>query len=246
MGKLTNLNPPVALTTSDMPSAMATDAELAAAFNAHLEATDPHGQYLLPSEADAKYWQKNTAFFTSVSFPPASVTGNSIALSWNSVQPGQGIAEFCNFAGLGGGDAFNFFRMQGNATSPPSISNRVGRIDVVGAYVQVSDRRLKSHFSPAPGLEAVMALKPLKYTHWACSGFDEKKQSLTAGKFFALKIGFLAQDVQEVIPEAVPIPVSKEEPLGIDYNCLLACAIAAIQELQEQINKLRSQLNTKA
>src|SRR6476661_4512699 len=224
------------ITDSDIPSTIARDTETTAAIAAHLGSTNPHPQY----------YSLSNAFFTAVAFPLASAAGNSIALSWNSVQPGQGIAEFCNFAGLGGGDAFNFFRMSGNSTSPPSISNRVGRIDVVGAYVQVSDRRLKSHFSPAPGLEAVMALKPLKYTHWACSGFDEKKQSLTAGKFLALKIGFLAQDVQEVIPEAVPIPVSKEEPLGIDYNCLLACAIAAIQELQEQINKLRSQLNTKA
>src|SRR6476661_221730 len=240
MGKLTNLNPPTALTASDMPSAMATDSELASAINAHLAASDPHEQYLLPSEADAKYWQKNAAFFTNVAFPLASAAGNSIALSWNSVQPGQGIAEFCNYAGLGGGDGFNFFRMGGNAVAAPTLSHRIARIDVSGAYISTSDRRMKSHFSPAPGLEVLMKLEPLAYFHWSCEGFDRLHQTLKIGKFCTPKIGFVAQDVQAHIPEAVSIPSSTEEPWGINYNCLLAVAVQAIKEQQELITELRA------
>jgi hypothetical protein len=234
------------LTDADIPSAIARDAEVTAVMNAHLAATDPHSQYLLQNEGDARYRLSSMAFFATTPFPTANTAGNSIAFSWNSVQPGLGIAEFCNYAGLGGGDAFNFFRMPGNDLSTPSLSHRVSRIDISGGYIQTSDKRLKSNLSPAPGLEALMALTPLRYTHWGCLGFDEKSQTLKIGKFSTQKLGFFAQDVQKVIPEAVSIPSSKEELWGIDYNCLLACAIRSIQELKQEIDQLRFQLNTKA
>ena len=246
MGKLTNLNTAVALTNSDIPAAIARDAEVTAAMNAHLAASDPHSQYLLPSEGDARYRLSSTAFFTAAPLPPGSVAGNSIAISWNSVQGGLGIAELCNYAGLGGGDAFNFFRMPGSDILSPSLSHRVARIDISGGYIPTSDERLKSNFSPAPGLETLMALTPLRYTHWGCAGFDEETQTLKLGNFFTRKLGFLAQDVQKVIPEAVSIPSSSEELWGIDYNCILACAIRSIQELKQEVDELRSQLKAKA
>jgi hypothetical protein len=291
MGKLTNLNPPAPIADADIPTAIARDAEVTAAMNAHVGAVDPHSQYLLPSEgdaryrlastvitdaelpgtiardaevtaamnahvgeadphtqylrqeeADARYRQSSVAFFGSAPLPMASLAGNSIAFSWNSVQVGLGIGEICNYAGLGGGNAFDFFRMPGNSASTPTVSHRVASISISGAYVQASDKRVKSHLSSASGLEVIMKIKPLRYTHWSCEGFDEKNQTLKLGNFFARKIGFLAQDVQEVIPEAVAVPSSKEELWGIDYNCILACAVRAIQEQQQQIDELRAQL----
>jgi hypothetical protein len=239
----------VALTDGDIPNSIARDNEVTAVMNGHLAAIDPHTQYLLESEGDARYRQSSVAIFTSVPFPAASAAGNSIALSWNSVQAGLGIAEICNFAGLGGGDTLNIFRKPGNSTTTPGLSDRVARVDISGAYIQTSDERLKSHFSPAPGLEAIMGLRPLRYTHWSCNGFDEETQTLKVGKFFTRKIGFLAQEVRAIVPEAVPQITCKEEPFGIDYSCLLACVVQAIQQMngllqqqQEQINELQSQL----
>lgn len=55
MGKLTNLNPPKALTESDLPGTMSTDAEVTAALAAHLAAADPHLQYPTQSRGDARY-----------------------------------------------------------------------------------------------------------------------------------------------------------------------------------------------
>src|SRR6478672_62787 len=175
--------------------------------------------------------------------PTANSAGNSFSISWNSVQPGQGIAELCNYAGLGGGDAFNFFRMPGNANSAPTISHRVSRIDITGAYIQTSDKRVKSNFSPAPGLEIILALAPQKYRHWECTGLDDlDKKSLKKGKNFKNKVGFVAREVRKVVPEAVQLPESDEELMGIDYACIVACAVKAIQELEAQVQELRSQL----
>jgi hypothetical protein len=60
MGKLTNLNPPASIGDADIPTGIARDAEVTAVMNAHLAATDPHNQYLLMSEGDARYRQTST------------------------------------------------------------------------------------------------------------------------------------------------------------------------------------------
>jgi hypothetical protein len=243
MGKLTNLNP---ITEAEIPGAIARDTEVTAAINAainaHLVAIDPHSQYLLPSEADARYRPTSTAFFTSAPFPTANVAGNSIAFSWNSVAVNQGTAELCNYAGLGGGDAFNFFRMAGNPIAAPSLSHRISRIDIAGAYIQSSDRRLKTNLSAAPGIEVIMRIKPLTYAHWACDGFDREHQALKLGQHFTRKVGFVAQDLQRELPEAVSMPSSTNEPWGIDYNCVLAVAVRAIQQQEERLSEQQKQI----
>lgn len=47
MGKLTNLNPTAPIADADLPASMARDAEYIAADQAHVNATNPHQQYLL-------------------------------------------------------------------------------------------------------------------------------------------------------------------------------------------------------
>ena len=325
MGKLTNLNPPAPIADADIPSAIARDAEVTAAINAHVGAADPHIQYLLQSEGDARYRQKDTQTFTSgtksvgvstgpiasvdssatnrcghevqaansssaayislhrpglwgvhfgldinnqlcvggwslgnfsykifhegtpplikAPLPSAAIAGNSFVCSWNSVQPGLGVAELCNYAGNGGGPAaFDFYRLPGAADAVPTISNRVASVSVTGAYSQTSDARVKSDFRPAPGLEVLMKLEPLTYKHWNCIGFDKKNKKLELGETFIEKLGFIAQDVQKKISQAVSQIQSDEELYSLDYNCILTCAVKAIQEQQQQIDELRTQL----
>jgi hypothetical protein len=188
------------------------------------------------------FYHKSSKSSTDNAFGGVVTPSDSCSLAWNSVQNGQGIAELCNYSGLGGGDAFNFFRMPGNPTSSPTLSHRVARIDISGAYIQTSDKRLKSNISEAPGLEALLKIKPLRYTHWASNGFDEEKKQIKIGKFFTQKIGFLAQDVQKSLPEAVSTPSSEQELYGIDYNCILACAVQSIQELHEKLQQQKQQI----
>lgn len=239
------------ITESQIPPPVARDAEYIAADAAHVAATDPHPGYLTQAEGDARYRQNSVAYFVTAPLPTANVAGNSIGFGWNSVQSGQGIAEIINYSGLGGGDAFNFFRMGGNAVATPSLSNRVSRIDISGGYIQTSDKRLKTDFRIAPGLDILTKLSPVQYNHWSCDGFDRENGKLKLGEFSIAKIGFVAQEVQKVISEAVTIPTSIEELWGIDYNCILACAVRSIQELyellqqqQQEINQLRAKLKT--
>ncbi|MCC3455941.1 tail fiber domain-containing protein [Microcoleus sp. PH2017_08_TRC_O_A] len=254
MGELINLNAQV-ISDADIPAAIARDTEVTAAVAAHvaatdphpvyLTATDPHPVYLTQAEGDGRYRQSqpNGIFFVNAALPTANIAGNSIGFGWNSAQPGLGIAEVCNYAGLGGGDAFNFFRMGGNAPNAPTLSHRVARIDISGAYIQTSDKRVKRNFTNSPGLAEIRLLSPKRYRHYeVLEGFDRKDKTVKLGKNFTQKIGLIAQEVRKVLPEAVLDTESEEELYGIDYACITACLVKAVQELENQVIDLKAQV----
>ena len=237
-----DLNKPVSLLQQIALDAKNQD--IATAIANHETAPD-HTQFLTKLEANSIYYRGGThlPFFAraamSAAIAPTAV--NSIGLSWNSVQVGQGIAEFCNYAGGGSGDAFNFFRLPSNPSAGPTLANRIARIDINGAYIQVSDGRLKSNFLPAPGLQELMKLSPQRYVHWECLGCDEDDKSIMRiGKRYTRKIGFIAQELRKILPEAVPATMADEELYGIDYTVIVACLVQAVKDLNDEIIKLKN------
>ena len=57
-------------------------------------------------------------------------------------------------------------------------------------------------------------------------------------------IGFIAQEVEEVIPEIVKDKKHFDKDIKtLDYEKLTAVLIKAVQEQQEQINELKEKLN---
>jgi len=188
-----------------------------------------------------KIFREGAVNITRTPLPTAAVGANSIVVAWNSMEPGQGTAEICNYSGLGGGDTVNFFRVPGSENSI-SIFHRTARIDKNGAYLQVSDQRTKSNFSEAPGLSVILKLLPRKYKHWECNGFDYTKKELKLGKSFTEKIGFLAQEVEKELPEAVVAPQLPEGLYSLDYNVLIACLVKSIQDLNSIIKEMQEQI----
>ena len=77
------------------------------------------------------------------------------------------------------------------------------------------------------GLNVVEQLKPSYYVH---------KKDKTNKK----QIGFIAQDVLDVIPEAV---AGKEGSYGLNYGQLTAVLVNALKEQQGQINDLKQELS---
>lgn len=95
----------------------------------------------------------------------------------------------------------------------------------------VSDESLKENIQPIHyGLNEIMKMNPVSYN------FKDKEKY---GE--GLYLGNIAQDMEKVIPEAV-FTDSKTGKMGIEYSHLHAVYIKAIQELQEQINELKSLL----
>jgi hypothetical protein len=98
----------------------------------------------------------------------------------------------------------------------------------------VSDRRIKTDITRlkgANGLVAINALRPISY-YWK----DPKKGS-------GEQIGFVAQDVRDVFPQAVINTgiITKDAPDGIlslNYSALTAPMVLAIQQLDARTNSV--------
>jgi len=91
--------------------------------------------------------------------------------------------------------------------------------------INTSDASLKTNIVVSPsGLNEVMQMQPVQYNWKTNPGND-------------LQIGFLAKDIQKLIPEAVVEPVNGD-PLGMKYNELIPILVKAIQEQQKKIDEL--------
>jgi hypothetical protein len=103
------------------------------------------------------------------------------------------------------------------------------------SYVTSSDYRLKDNIQPMTGALATVALlKPCTYT-WKIDG--------------ALGQGFIAHELQAVVPDAVvgdKDAVNEDgsiKPQGIDTSFLVATLTAALQEAVAEINSLKARLD---
>lgn len=105
-----------------------------------------------------------------------------------------------------------------------TVSNNV----TANAFFYSSDRTLKKNIEPVKGgVDLVSKLEPV-YFDWKAN--DEAS------------IGFIAQDVREVVPAAV-----QETPngtLAVDYGKLVAPLVAAVNEQQKQIDALKAEVKS--
>jgi hypothetical protein len=101
------------------------------------------------------------------------------------------------------------------------ISDVSGNFTATGNVTAYSDARLKENIETISGaLGKVAAMRGVTYT---------RKDTGAKG------IGVLAQEMQEVIPEAV---LNNGEHLSVSYGNLVGVLIEAIKELSERVRKL--------
>jgi len=102
--------------------------------------------------------------------------------------------------------------------------------DVIAFSTTPSDKRLKTNIKDIDyGLDTIMKLNPKQY--------DWKKDDRH-------DIGFIAQEVEEVIPEIVKDKKHFDKEIKtLDYEKLTAVLIKAVQEQQQQINELKEKLS---
>jgi hypothetical protein len=93
------------------------------------------------------------------------------------------------------------------------------------SYQVNSDRRLKRNIRPiTKGLTELLAFRPVE--------FEWKRRSNEG-----TRLGLIAQEVQEIVPEAVKAPDSMSPFYSIDYDELVPILIRAVQEQQEAIDR---------
>lgn len=94
--------------------------------------------------------------------------------------------------------------------------------------IQTSDLRYKKQIVPSEyGLGTLMQMRPVTY-FW---------KEGTASR----QLGFIAQEIQQLVPEAVTDP-GNGESLGMNYSTLIPVLTRAIQEQQEEIRLLKARL----
>ena len=121
----------------------------------------------------------------------------------------------------------------GIGTTTPSHPLQMGsgaHVTTAGVWTNASDARLKTNIvNTNYGLQTVMQLRPVNYT------------MVKGGE---AQVGFLAQEVQKIVPEVVSGTegdISKGETLGLSYGNLVPVLTKAIQEQQAEIEALKAE-----
>jgi hypothetical protein len=110
------------------------------------------------------------------------------------------------------------------------------RLDVNGnvianSYLTASDRRLKTNIvNMKQGVEELMKLRPVTYRM--------KDDTAKATRF-----GFIAQEIEKVMPEVVNKPKTDKQFYSVNYAELVPVLTKALQEQQSEIEKLKAELS---
>lgn len=112
--------------------------------------------------------------------------------------------------------------------NPPS-----SQLIFTGAILQGSDKKLKKNITDTTkGINDILNLK--------VRDFNLKTDKEGTPK----SVGLIAQEVQETFPELVGMN-KQEDHLTVDYQALIPVLTKAIQDLQQQVDELKNQLNSK-
>ena len=120
------------------------------------------------------------------------------------------------------------------AGTPTSIATMGG---IVTTLVVTSDERLKDAIAYTGGLQEILAIHPVRYK-WNVRG-----QEVTGDKNLREYVGFLAQNVQRVIPEAIvgqQVAKDGQVYLGFDDRPVIAALVNAVKELKAEIELLKN------
>ena len=107
---------------------------------------------------------------------------------------------------------------------------------VGSGYTALSDKTKKEN------------IKPLDFSSQDLQTLGAYTYSFIADKDKKTKVGLIAQEVQDVLPDAVSITTQKdtgETSLSLDYNAVVASLVSVINELTERVNQLELQVGTK-
>jgi hypothetical protein len=129
-------------------------------------------------------------------------------------------------------------------TAAPTASNQIAQINGgTGAYSVLSDRRVKTNVAPlAQGLRAVLALRPVSYDFHPSRQLKDGVVTFLPDDKPVRALGFVAQDLYQVVPEAVEKPADENKSFYIvSYTTLVPVLTQAIQEQQAQIEELKKQ-----
>ena len=173
-------------------------------------------------------------FVNGATSPVAGNANDGIHVATIGTQLGNGALT------LGDGVAAARWRIEtGNSRLNFSQNNGSGTYNVrayvndsTGAYVQVSDQRAKKNIADsAYGIDDLKKLRAVSYL-MGTQDEDTSRRNL----------GFIAQEVFEVIPEAVNKPEDEEQMYGLESIALIPVLVSSLQQAVAKIEQLEAKV----
>ena len=167
-----------------------------------------------------------------------SLTGST--LDWTIDQYGT-TASDARLRIFSGGTETNGIMIKENGfvglgTGTPTVRLQVSGDIIANSIAGSSDLRYKTNVrSITSPLEKVKSLRGV-YFNWDQKSFPNKDFSDKT------ELGFIAQEVEKVLPEVVSKDNSPEEYRSVKYDKVVALLVEAIKEQQKQIDSLKSQV----
>jgi hypothetical protein len=127
----------------------------------------------------------------------------------------------------------------GIGTNIPTVRLQVAGDIIANSIAGSSDARFKTNITPIENaLQKVIQLRGVN--------FDWNKEVFPERMFSDQKaIGFIAQEVEKVLPEVVQTEKTTEGYKAVQYDKVVALLVEAIKEQQQQIDRLKEELKKK-
>lgn len=108
--------------------------------------------------------------------------------------------------------------------------------DASGNITATSDIRIKNNIRPFErGLDAILTLEPILHGYTVESGLDQTKTDYA---------GFIAQNIQKAIPEAVSEMNDEDKHLTVSDRPIIAALVNAVKELTARLQKMENSIVT--
>lgn len=98
-----------------------------------------------------------------------------------------------------------------------------------------SDIRFKTDIHNLTGLDYIRRMRPVEY-NWTDEALELKANKVRHG------YGLIAQELEQIIPDLVTHNMFNEGYLGIDYTRLVPFTISAIQEVDDEVTRLKKRV----
>ena len=127
----------------------------------------------------------------------------------------------------------------GMGLTNPTVRLQVNGDIIANSIAGSSDARFKTNIAPIQNpLQKVMQLRGVNFD-WNTKAFPDRKFSDQKA------IGFIAQEVEKVLPEVVQTEKTSEGYKAVQYDKVVALLVEAIKEQQKQIDRLKLELKKK-
>ena len=124
----------------------------------------------------------------------------------------------------------------GIGTSAPTVRLQVSGDIIANSIAGSSDARFKTNVTPIVNpLQKVLALRGVNFD-WKTTEFPARSFSENRS------LGFIAQEVEKVLPEVVQTEKNAEGYKSVQYDKIVALLVEAIKDQQKQIDSLKAEL----